>query len=196
MRNINNQNTDFFQLVYLFKKNCSLCFRNCRSRLIHNNHFGMNRNRFYYFNQLHLSNRKIPHQVFCINFYPYRIQKCLCLFPLFIHINAGKNSLLFDFSSQENVFRNLHIQEYIQFLMNHDNSFIHSSLGTLKLLFIAFKKDFSPICLGNSHQNFHQSRFSGSIFSHKCQDFTTFCIKGNIVQYFYPRIIFTDISHF
>ena len=72
-----------------------------------------------------------------------------------------------DLTADEDVFIHGHIQNRIELLMNHRNTVIHGFFRIGYMVRLTVKDDLTAVVLCvNTHQNFHQSGFTGTILAH------------------------------
>ena len=164
------------------------------SGLVHDDDLGVDGNGLDDLDKLALGNRQVPQRLFGRDVQSALLDQLLGLFDLGLFVHQA---VLAQLPSHEDIFVHGHIQNGIELLVDHGHTHVHGFLGTGNHIRFAVEQDFAAGILGvNPHQDLHQGRFTGPVFSHQRMDLPRPHLQLDMVQRLHAREGFTDILHF
>ena len=164
------------------------------SGLIHDDNLGVDGDRLDDLDELALGNCQVPQRLLGRDVQSALLNQLLSLFNLGLFVHQ---TVLAQFPSYEDVFVYGHIQDGIELLVDHGHAHVHGFLGVGNHIGLAIKQDLTTGIPGvNPHQDFHQGRFTGSVFSHQRMDLSRPYLQLDMVQRLDAWEGFADILHF
>ena len=164
VRNIDNGNALSGQAADMLEQQLDLTVGDSGGRLVHDNDLGVDGNCLDDLDQLALCNGEVAQLFFRRNVQAAFLDELFGLCDLSLCIDQ---TVFADLTADEDVFIHGHIQNRIELLMNHRNTVIHGFFRIGYMVRLTVKDDLTAVVLCvNTHQNFHQSGFTGTILAH------------------------------
>ena len=164
VRNVDDCNALCRQIADMLEQQLDLTVGDSGGRLVHDNDLGVDGNCLDDLDQLALCNGEVAQLFLRRNVQTTLLDEFFGLCDLSLCIDQ---TVFADLTADEDVFIHGHIQNRIELLMNHRNTVIHGFFRIGYMVRLTVKDDLTAVVLCvNTHQNFHQSGFTGTILAH------------------------------
>ena len=95
-----------------------------------------------------------------------------------------------------NILVDLHIEDRVQFLMDHGNAALHRFARAARRKLFPLDQYLAGVGIVDAHQDFHQRGLARAVLPHKCMHRAAANLQGYVIEYFDAGKGFCDVVHF